>query len=1009
MMRHFGVGSVVIVSLLLAPAVASAQGIAGTVTDTTGSVLPGVTVEARSPALIEQVRTAVTNGSGQYQIVELRPGTYSVTFRLTGFSTLVREGIELPTGFTANVEVQLRVGAVEETVTVTGASPIVDVQNVQARQVATREVIDTVPTSKSFQSLGVLIPGIVTGGTSSGVTQDVGGQSGQSHMTMAIHGGRTGDQHVLIDGMSLDGQLREDSSTNWVPDSNFQEYSFDYSANTAEYETGGVRINQIPADGGNTFRGGVFFDFATQGMQGSNLDDRLRAAGMRDPNRVKELWMVQAKIGGPIVRNRLWFFVTHNRYAADTYAADSYFNQDTRARVYVPDLSRQAFAEQQTFVSSGRLTWQATPRNKFTAYMTNGEQCHCTWQVGTSGLPLVAVEPSPEASIRLTHGNEMYQTTWTSPVTSRLLLDAGASSAPMSRDWNSQPGGGALDLPGILEQEGLRPYRNSGGWWSGTKRHEGYYRLHSFRGNLSYVTGSHAFKTGVWYVTGFINTERDYHRELGALPLFYTTFRGSPVAATFFDLPILLRSAMDPNLGIYAQDQWRLNRLTVNAGLRFDHLNNKYLEHDAPPTLYVPVARHFPGQTVVSWKDLSPRLGVAYDLFGDAKTALKVTANRYVLREGSGYAQRINPMITNDRITRAWTDRDGNFFPDGDPLNPEANGELGPTSNRNFGNPRLNTFFDPDWAFGWRQRPANWEFTGSIQQQLVEGVSVNVGYFRRVYTNFEVQENRAVGPNDVDYFSVMAPLDARLPGGGGQTIDGIPDLKPSVVGRIDNNTLRSDNFGTRKQHWNGVDVTFNARVQGILFQGGLSTGKTSVDECDLARALPEVLFLANSQRVPTSYCRNTSVSSITGGSTLGGSTTPVQTQVKLLGSYTLPYDVQVAATLQSFPGPERRAEHVYSSAEVEASLGRPLSATRTVRVNLIAPGTLYGNRINQLDLRFAKTFAFGGTRLKAMLDLYNTLNNNAGLFYYLAFDANWERPAMIMPARMAKVAFQLDF
>src|SRR2546425_7161312 len=193
MMRHFGVGSVVVVSLLLAPVVASAQGIAGTVTDTTGSVLPGVTVEARSPALIEQVRTAVTNGAGKYQIVELRPGTYSVTYTLTGFSTLVREGIELTSGFTANLDVQLRVGPITETVIVTGATPLVDVQNVAKHTVATREIIDTIPAARSFQGLGALIPGVVLGGQTNNIIQDVGGQSGQSHMTLAIHGGRTMD------------------------------------------------------------------------------------------------------------------------------------------------------------------------------------------------------------------------------------------------------------------------------------------------------------------------------------------------------------------------------------------------------------------------------------------------------------------------------------------------------------------------------------------------------------------------------------------------------------------------------------------------------------------------------------------------------------------------------------------------------------------------------------------------------------------------------------------------
>ncbi len=211
MKRYRGVGVFVVAGLLLAPTVTSAQAISGTVTDATGSVLPGVSVEARSPALIEQVRTAITDGAGKYQITELRPGGYSVTFTLTGFNAVVREGIELTSGFTATIDTQLRVGAVTETITVTGATPLVDVQNVTKHTVATREIIDSIPAARSFQGLGTLIPGIVLGGQTNNIIQDVGGQSGQSHMTLAIHGGRTRDQQILVDGLSTEAPLREGS------------------------------------------------------------------------------------------------------------------------------------------------------------------------------------------------------------------------------------------------------------------------------------------------------------------------------------------------------------------------------------------------------------------------------------------------------------------------------------------------------------------------------------------------------------------------------------------------------------------------------------------------------------------------------------------------------------------------------------------------------------------------------------------------------------------------------
>jgi hypothetical protein len=1007
MMRHVGVGVLVIAGLLLAPTVTSAQSIGGTVTDATGNILPGVTVEARSPALIEQVRTAVTDGTGQYQIVELRPGTYTVTFTLTGFSTLVREGIELTSGFTANVDVQLRVGALEETVVVTGAAPLVDVSNVTKNTVATREIIETIPAARSFQGLGVLIPGIVLGGQTNNVIQDVGGQSGQSHMTLAIHGGRTRDQTLHIDGLSTEASTREDSSGPYIPDGAWQEYVFDYSANGADTETGGVRVNHIPAEGGNTFRGGAFFSIAPSAWQGSNFDDRLRALGVNATNRVKENWNAEVKLGGPILRNKLWFFGTHGRFVADEYVLGIFYAQDPRAARPLPDLNRQAVSEQNGYTSTVRLTWQATPRNKFTGFVTNGMQHYPVWLAGLLGT----ITRTPEATIDLNFDSNVYQTTWTSTVTSRLLLEAGMSTSPLYATWPGQDWA-ENDIPGILDVANLTYYRNAGAHWSGTKRIENF-RPDSYRASAAYVTGTHALKTGVMYTNALHSTFRDFHRERGALPMSYVTFNGTPLQAVYYDDPHTVRMGYH-NLGIYGQDQWRRGRMTVNAGVRFDYLQTYYPDLTGPPTAFVPVERSYPSMVATSWTDLSPRLGVAYDLFGDGKTALKAAANRYVLRSGNGYALAVNPIETNRSNARSWTDRNGNFFPDGDPLNPVANGELGPSTNRNFSNPRINTFYDPNWASGFGKRPADWEFSTSIQRQMLDGLSVNFGYFRRIYTDLELLYNQEVGRNDVDYFCVTGPSHSSLPNGGGQEICGIPDLKPEKVGLLNFITTAADNLGTRRQHWNGFDATVDARLRGILLQGGLSVGKTSVDECDLVGAAPNVLFRGSgTERIPSAYCDNITVSSVATGSVLGGSSTPYQAQVKLLGSYLLPLQIQVAAAYQTFPGNQRVANVSFPRAAVEPALGRPLSQTTSVLVNVIEPGTVFAERLHQLDLRATKLFNVGRTRLRANLDVYNAVNDNTGLNYSNAFNpadpVAWQRPGVIMPGRSAKVSLQFDF
>ncbi|PYR34649.1 MAG: hypothetical protein DMF90_16400 [Acidobacteria bacterium] len=758
-----------------------------------------------------------------------------------------------------------------------------DVQNVTQQRVATREIIDTMPVAKSFQSLGVLIPGVTTGGSTNNQTQDVGGQSGQSHFTMAIHGSRTRDQHVAVDGLNVESMNREDSAGPWLPEATFQEVAFNYSTNGAETETGGVRVNQIPAEGGNAFHGGVFFTITPPAWQTTNFDDRLRALGVTGSNRVKELWMAEVKLGGRIVRDKLWFFLTHGRFQADEYVLGTYYPQDIRARRFVPDLTRQATSLQgPDFTSTGRLTWQATPRNKFTAYMTNGNQHYPIWLTGLLGTTTI----TPEATLYTKSGNNIYQATWTSPVTSRLLFEAGASHNPTMVWWHGQDWA-ANDIPGILDVATLSYSRNPGAYWGGTER-ESPYRTYSFRGAMSYVTGTHTFRTGFSYMDSQHYDTQYFHTELGALPMSYLTFNGTPLLVTYYDQPAYRHYTMH-NLGIHGEDQWRVKRLTVNAGVRFDHMLNRNPEIHANPSIFVPVARYYPEADAVRWSDLSPRLGVAYDPFGDGKTAIKASANRYVLRNGNSYAVNLNPLNTNKVNNRSWVDRNDNFFPDGDPLDPNANGELGPSSNRDFTNPHINAFYDPDFAFGFHRRPSDWEFSAGFQRELTSGLSANVSYFRRVYTNFEVTDNRAFGPSDVDFFCVTAPVSAALPGGGGNQVCGIPDLKPNKVGLLNNLLTRADNIGTRLQHWNGVDAT----------------------------------------------------------------------------------------------------------------------------VNVIDPGTVYADRLHQLDLRATKLLKFGAARARANLDVYNALNNNAPLNFPTAFNAAnpilWQRPGVIMPARLAKISFQVDF
>lgn len=998
-MTRWSLRLVLVVLMVVASTAAFAQtdaaSIAGTVRDSTGSVLPGVTVEASSSVLIERVRTVQTNGEGQYKIIELRPGTYTVSFALEGFSALKREGIELNSGFTATVNADLKVGSVSETITVTGESPLIDVQNTKQQVVLTREVIDAVPTGKSFQNLGVLIPGIVGGQVvGSTVSQDVGGQSGQNFMTMAIHGGRQTDQRIEVDGMSMSAWTRPDSSAVMFTDGNFQEYAIDVSGKSAESETGGVRINMIPREGGNTFKGSFFGNFGASGLQSSNITDELRKKGLGAANRLKSLWSVNPTIGGPIAQDRLWFFGTFTYQVADQYVANSFLNKDPSAWLYQPDTTQQAIDDQYARDVSGRVTWQVTPRNKVTGYYSYNFACHCHFLIGPAlaGSPVTA-----DGSVFLHIPNYVHQVTWSSPVTSRLLFEAGGSYILEDQQFNPRP-------------ESVAPRINDTGfnisYRANASNMGAYTPVYGGRASMSYVTGSHAFKTGFNLILGdYENTSR----LVGNMQ--FTALNGVPQSVEYRGTPVVAINRVRPNLGLYAQDQWSMKRVTINAGLRLDYFRSDFPDQNVPATQFVPVPRSFPGQEAVNWKDLNPRFGVAYDMFGNGKTALKASANRYVLGEGTNRASTLNPILSNNTMSRTWTDSNNDRIIQGDPLNPALNQELGPSQNLNFGKPVTGIRYDPEWAKGFGLRPSNWEFSGGIQQQLLPRLSASLSYFRRIYGNFSVQDNLAVTAADFDPYCVTTPSDARLPDGGNRRLCGMFDRVLTKVGLTDSFVTAASNYGEQLDHWNGVDITMNARMAKLLVQGGVSTGKTMTDNCAITTKYPQVSVAsaAGSPALASGIATSTEFCHVE---------TPYLTQVKLLGAYTLPYAIQVSGTFQSVPGQQITASSTYTRAQVSPELpgGRQLS-TATASVALLAPGILYGERLNQVDLRFTKIFTRKERRLQANIDVYNALNGNTVLTLSNTYGATtgaatgsaWQVPQAILPGRIVKFGVQLNF
>ncbi len=414
--------------LLWFPAHALAQSsstgaIAGAARDTTGAVVPGVTVEAASPGLIEKVRTVVTDSKGEYKIVDLRPGTYTVTFTLAGFSTLKREGIELTAGFTATVNADMRVGSLAETVTVTGASPIVDTQNSRSQQVLKADVMDALPVgSKTVMSFVGLTLGAMP---SDAGRHDVGGDKGEAASGIVIRGSRGDDGRVNLDGMNINnfngaggGRMRT-YYPNMVA---AQEVVIDTGGNTAESEVGGANQNIVPREGGNTFGLYATGNYTNDHLSATSISDELSARGASPFSSVKVIYDYGIGVGGPIRRDKVWFYATNRWWGAQNPGANNYFNKSTDWRVYVPDLSRPAYGDQYYRDTSLRVTWQVSGKDKLSVEEHRQDGCSCWLAIGAGGLG------SPEATTDfLYRGQYLSQVTWSRTATNKLLLQASAN------------------------------------------------------------------------------------------------------------------------------------------------------------------------------------------------------------------------------------------------------------------------------------------------------------------------------------------------------------------------------------------------------------------------------------------------------------------------------------------------------------------------------------------------------------------------------------------------------
>ena len=1051
--------SLIVLALLLLPSAAQAQAtLAGIVRDNSGGVLPGVTVEVTSRALIEKSRTAITDGTGQYRLTELPPGVYSLTFTLSGFSVVKRDDVEVRGSGVVPINVDLRVGTLQETITVTGESPLVDTQSTRRETVLTSDTINALPATRSYGALLNAIPGLSTntGSTSAMATPDM--------TFFTANGGRQNGGQVQIDGMPVAASFNGGGVSTFTYDiANAVEMQVLVSGGLGEAENGEPRINLVPQSGGNTFRGQGFYSGAGGWSASNNITPALQAANITAPPTIIRLWDVSGAASGPVLRDKLWFFGNVRQYANHQTiegVVGNRFAGDASRWDYEADPSIQARTANSRDILSGRLTAQVTERNRVTFFheyqhrcsgstLAEGSGCRSPGQGWTGlGTNLGATPSSPEAWPGY-HDFPYYVTQigWTSPLSSKLLVDAGFSRFHYLWAGFGQAPPDRINLIPVTETQGIDGHRANFSY-------RGIYdpiayafadndaNPNNWRASLSYVTGAHNMKFGY---------QGSYQRSLqgraaNTTLLRYVFNNRQPSGFGFYLTPRWEVNDRTATQSLYAQDQWTLGRLTVQGAIRYDRAWSwAPSEHNGSTqtSQFMPNPITFPRTvSVAGYNDITTRWGAAWDVFGTGRTALKANIGKYLqtATNDENYAVN-NPAGLSRFVTfvtnRSWIDGDNDRVIDCDLMNfalqsPAATGAVDTCgalsgNNLNFGNPNPNaTVVNPDILKGWGVRPADWGLNVSVQHEVLPRVSVEVGYNRRWFQNFFVTDNRAVGAADYTPWTFTAPTDPSLPGGGGYPIE-LQAITSAAALRPAQNyiTFESDYGDERAQYWHGVTVSATARLnRGLTVQGGTTTGRGVRDRCDTAAALPEEFLVgAGSPLARIDTCKVTE---------------PWLTSIRGLANYTVPWvDVLVSANFRSLNpanalpglvgsvsatnGASLSANASVPNTVIQSSLGRLPGtglANGVTTINLLRPGQLYpAERVNQLDMRVAKILRFGGRRADIGIDVYNVFNSSDTTafdptFTYTVTPANPQRflfPTSIVAPRFARFNLTLSF
>ena len=962
-MRRLAVWIAIVGVGLLLPATAGAQGgaISGLVEDTTGGILPGVTIEADSPVNIEGTLTAFTDGAGRYTIINLRPGTYTVTFTLPGFNTFVREDIILSGDANVQINAQMAVGALEETVTVSGESPVVDVQQVRRQFVATRAMMDVLPTQRTFAARALLIPGVRNTGM------------GEGQYWPAVHGSTWRDAQTMNDGMRAnviidDGQWQ----MGWfMNDAATSELTYEAGGAPAEAQVGGVIQNAIPKEGGNTLSGTWFTYYNHQNLNAENASAEQREA-LGELNKIAYDYDTNPAIGGKFIQDKLWWFGSMRRTDTKTLRAGSFFGTSRQFGTGDGDNGTQAQRDKNGFGAPGEQAFTRVFRWTGLLRLTNQVTDRHKWRIGfekvneTHPLQNVTSLTPPENANRIPIPTGYHtQARWTSSLSNRLLVEAGFS-VQYSKwrreqfEWNAGQKSAYNNLA-----DGTW----GGSFWiTGAQPEKSRY----FKTSASYVTGSHNFKGGFEHRWGNVGLDPG---PMAADIRTYFHFNGFPIGAMVLGTPLGdfdsgFNGGINYDTALFAQDSWTLGNWTLNLGVRGDFFSAGVKEQFAPAGAWVP-ERDYPAFPGPSWNTVVGRFGVAYDVFGDGRTAIKALANQYLASQSTTQAMFRNPLASftwsAQQEFRSWADLDGN----GSALNQDGTvqfAEIGPSPNENWGTANSIANLAND-------RDGHWEYQLNIQHEVYPGISLTGGWYRRNYYKEWYEDNIATTHGDYSPFSMVGPSDPRLGMFSGQTLP-LFNLDPALFGASDRLVVTSL---INDRIYDGLEFVIDGRLpNGAFFGGSFTHERTNVNTCDTDN--PNQTLWCDSPRT-------------------------WQTLYKAHGAYPLPGDVILSGFVQGYPGPDLDANFSVSNANSPV----PLTGGQTINIDLLPHETMFLPFQRKVDLRVMRRFNAGNLQVAPVFDIYNLINTNTVTSVIETYGSRWQEITNIMNGRRVRLGLELEW